>query len=294
MNAGNSTQTSPTNQVNDIARQAGANPITLPSSNISVDKNNANNFQTQVGGDVSPTGVADFQSFPTNWVWQSGEPPSWYTKGADVDELLNEAEALDWLADSGDLSEEYTPPPEEAIHTHHTNVGMEGNECTSSKLSEPSLLSLTAENNSQLKPDNVNVIESNSNNCASHIQQSNPTHPVVNMAPSVPTLENTTSMNKGVPLPDHKGISPTPSALNIPPLPSLFESSNDLNTMKKSSTKPSLTNLSSVSLFTSATEAADAVSSGDLLLDSDTQFDEQAFVTALLDQDSNNNLLSHQ
>jgi len=287
----NSTQTNTSTQVNDIARQAGANPITLPSSSMSMDKNNTNNIPSQVGGDVSPTGVADFHGFPTNWVWQSGEPPSWYTKGADVDELLNEAEALDWLADSGDLTEEYNPPPEEAAH--HGTFAMGGNDSASSKLSEPSLLSLSAETCNHLKPDNINTIkDNNNNNNVCPTQQRTIMHPGAVMAPSVPTLENTVTNNKGGPAPDHnKGISPTPSAPYIPPLPSLFESSNDLNTMKKSSTKPSLTNLSSVSLFTSASEAADGVSTSDLLLD--TQFDEQAFVTALLDQDSNNNLLSH-
>lgn len=98
-------------QVNDVARQAGANPITLPSSNKTT--------QPQVGGEVSPTGVADL----SNWAWNA-EPPAWYAKGADVDELLNEAEALDWLADSGDLNETYNPPPDY------------------SKTSEPSLMSL--------------------------------------------------------------------------------------------------------------------------------------------------------
>ena len=97
--------------VNDVARQAGANPITLPSGNKVT--------QPHYVGEVSPTGVIDF---PSNWAWNS-QQPEWYAKGSDVDELLNEAEALDWLADSGDLNENYIPPD-------HSN------------LSEPSLLSL--------------------------------------------------------------------------------------------------------------------------------------------------------
>ena len=49
-------------------------------------------------------------------VFQS-EIPTWFAKGSDVDELLNEAEALDWLADPGDLVENYIPPPEETETT---------------------------------------------------------------------------------------------------------------------------------------------------------------------------------
>ena len=70
--------------VNDVARQAGANPITLPSEN--------KNPHQPLGGEISPTVVVDF---PSNWAW-TNDAPNWYSKGADVDELLNEAEALDW------------------------------------------------------------------------------------------------------------------------------------------------------------------------------------------------------
>lgn len=231
---------------------------------------------SQIGGDVSPTGIADF---PTSWAWHASEPPVWYNKGADVDELLNEAEALDWLADSGDLTESYTPPPED-INMNNDVLqlvahSITGNEIPTSKLSEPSLLSLTGENSNQ---PNIAVRE-NSNHVTNPVHN----HPTGEMAPSVPNFSGPATQ-------EVKVLSPTPSSLNMPPLPSFFESDDDLTTMKKSNTKPSLNNLSSVSLFSSASEAADAVSSSDLLLE---QFDEQAFVTALLDQDSNNNLLNH-
>lgn len=72
MNIENSAQANTSTQVNDIARQAGANPITVPPSSMAMDKSN-NNIPSQVGGDVSPTGLADFHSFPTSWVWQAGE-----------------------------------------------------------------------------------------------------------------------------------------------------------------------------------------------------------------------------
>lgn len=235
-------------QVNDIARQAGANPITVPSSSFVHEKNNTH-LMSQVGGDVSPTGVADF---PNNWTWSAVEPPIWFTKGADVDELLNDAEALNWLADSGDYDESYTPSPEECENNHDLFQGpLSHYEANTSTTSEPSLMSLSADvkDTQMIQPTPVELLGSHK-------------------APSVPTLEN------------HVNIGPSSSALNILPLPSFFESSNDIPSIRKSSTKPSLMNL-----FSSATEAADA-QSNDLLLFGDhliEQGDEQAFVTALLD-----------
>jgi len=55
-------------------------------------------------------GIHDPLSFPT-WIWADFkiEPSSWYERAGDVDELLNDADALDWLADTGDLNETYEP-----------------------------------------------------------------------------------------------------------------------------------------------------------------------------------------
>mmetsp|Transcript_2762 Transcript_2762/g.3108 ORF Transcript_2762/g.3108 Transcript_2762/m.3108 type:complete len:755 (-) Transcript_2762:128-2392(-) len=265
------TNTPPT-QVNDIARQVGANPITLPSSYM--DKNKMNNF-SQAGGDVSPTGVENFLSFPTNWAWQS-EAPAWYTKGADVDELLSEAEALDWLADSGDLTEDYQPPVEETIPKQHNN---------GSQMSEPSLLSLAAGDNVNPLMDNFSMEKHNNINYE-HLHHGN-SHEMMSSHASAPTATNLESnvISSGS---SHliNGISPTPSAMNIPPLPSslpsFFESTSELSAMKKTSKLDSMNNLSSASLFASASEAADAVASNEQFL-LDAPFDDQAFVTALLD-----------
>ena len=89
--------------VNEIARQAGANPISVPTDNPSAAPTN---------GEVSPTGVADISIYPS-WT-DSKDPPDWYAKGADVDALLDVAGSLDWLADTGDLHENFTPPPIES------------------------------------------------------------------------------------------------------------------------------------------------------------------------------------
>lgn len=85
--------------LSDVARQAGANPITLPTHQPS--------SAPTVGGEISPTGVADTNLYPS---WTDGkDPPSWYAKGADVEALLDVADTLDWLADSGDPQESYKP-----------------------------------------------------------------------------------------------------------------------------------------------------------------------------------------
>lgn len=85
-------------RVNEVARQAGANPIILPSDNPS-------GPPAVAGGDISPTGVTDVFMYPS-WT-DTKDAPSWYAKGADVDALLDTADSLDWLTDTGDLSEVY-------------------------------------------------------------------------------------------------------------------------------------------------------------------------------------------
>jgi len=87
----------PETQVNPVALQAGANPITLPTSKTA---------NTLAGGEISPTGVSDFELYPS-WTDFSKEAPSWYAKGSDVDALLDVADSLDWLTDTGDLTEVY-------------------------------------------------------------------------------------------------------------------------------------------------------------------------------------------
>jgi hypothetical protein len=85
-------------QVNEVARQAGANPITVPSDQLGY-------APAGTGGDVSPTGVSEFALYPS-WT-DAKDTPSWYAKGSDVDALLDVADTLDWLTDTGDLNETY-------------------------------------------------------------------------------------------------------------------------------------------------------------------------------------------
>ena len=87
-------------QVNEVARQAGANPITLPSDQPS-------SVPSTLGGEISPTGVAEMAMYPS-WT-DAKDTPSWYAKGSDVDALLDVADTLDWLSDTGDLHETYQP-----------------------------------------------------------------------------------------------------------------------------------------------------------------------------------------
>lgn len=226
--SGNQTSKSvqaPASHVNEVARLAGAPPIVVPSDN--------NKLNNGYGGEGSPTGVSDINNFPT---WIDCEPPAWYTKGSDVDELLNEADALDWLADSGDLDENYKPPPStQAVLTQSM---------------EPSLISLCDTPNSPTSSGVASTIGELSSN----------------------------------PLPPQK----CDSVSNIPPLPSLFGSSGNIVSAPVACEKVTTPNLSSASLFGSASEEANAT---DGLAVFESHFDEQAFVTALLENnDSTNNL----
>jgi hypothetical protein len=89
--------------LSDVARQAGANPISLPTENPSSALNNTS------GGETSPTGVTELALYPS-WV-DAKDMPNWYAKGADVDALLDVGDDLDWLADTGDLNENFQPSP---------------------------------------------------------------------------------------------------------------------------------------------------------------------------------------
>ena len=56
---------------------------------------------------TSPTGVTDMQLLPS-WV-DATNPPQWYNDGSDIDTLLEDADCLNWLSDTGDLDETYPP-----------------------------------------------------------------------------------------------------------------------------------------------------------------------------------------
>jgi SHAQKYF class myb-like DNA-binding protein len=234
----------PNDYVNDVARQAGANSITLPSGNPN---------KTALDGEVSPSGVVDF---PSDWAW-STEPPSWYAKGADVDELLNEADALDWLADTGDLQEAYTPPD------------------STKMTSEPSLMSLVE------NPSTASVVATSTNEANNEpMLKEHVAIKTEEVAAPIPVLETSNNM------------ASIASNGNMPLLPSMFDSDNHLAGLKKeSSVNERLA--SSASLFAAASEGADAVVDADNFKLLDDHFeDEQAFVTALLDHpnDSSANL----
>jgi len=93
-------------QVNEVARAAGANPIALPTDSPTAP---GSGNPPDIG---SPTGVTELSVYPS-WT-DAKDTPSWYSKGADVDALLEVGDALDWLADSGDLHESYQPPAVES------------------------------------------------------------------------------------------------------------------------------------------------------------------------------------
>jgi len=173
-------------------------------------------------GETSPTGVVDF-TFPI--FGDAKDAPHWYSKGADVEELLDEADALDWLADSGDLDETYSHilskiTTSEVGSGIVTDAGAEGAEIVAISM-----------------------------------------HPALSAANSASLPEEKSLMN----------------------LPSLFDQAQ-----QPLSKRPKLSSM----VFSSATEAMEATlpiaaSSGNIGEDHfavfDSAFDEQAFVSALLD-----------
>merc|ERR1712161_55824 len=93
------------------------------------------------GGEVSPTGVIDLEFYP-----------SWYAKGSDVDALLDVADTLDWLADTGDLTETY----EEAERLNAANTDIDPTQVPSNQINE-----------GQLPKGGENVLYASSNNTTS-------------------------------------------------------------------------------------------------------------------------------
>lgn len=224
----------------DVARKAGANPITVPGSDSAA--------VPILGGDISPTGVTD--------VWtESRDVPSWYASGQDVDELLHEADALDWLSDTGDLHETYIPPPPFAgvINSAHTR------KAGTVPRAEPSSEDITKE--------------------------------VMPPMPSESQMFNTAATEESS-TKSKSGADPS----KAPATAAIEGAGSDLSDPVESplKTAPAIEPASSTaSLFASATEAADAThgAQADPHLDVDVfdaHLDEQAFVSALLENDHRN------
>lgn len=237
-------------QVNDVARQAGANPIVLPGENISA--------PNTAPDTLSPTGVGDIGVFPS-WA-DPKEPPAWYAKGADVDELLNEADALDWLADSGDLNETYSPPPPSTVATSIDDT----------------------------KPD---IIPSSSPTLTVASNEIEPTLETESDTKTGVTYSINTASDALPPVTSSATLKSVDSSSNVmPPLPSLFGSDSDMQEdMKKEKA-------SSNNLFSTTVEASNnnkrsgsAVSMDDNFSMFDNHFDEQAFVTSLLENNGESN-----
>ncbi len=73
---------------------------------------------------MSPTGVADVSLLP-GWV-DAKNPPQWYNDGGDIDTLLEDAECLNWLSDTGDLEETFSPAGEPAAVVSSNSSGAGG------------------------------------------------------------------------------------------------------------------------------------------------------------------------
>lgn len=82
-------------------------PAGIPSSSSTTTTTKPSPRCAKPGPDPSPTGVADYMILPS-WV-DAKNPPSWYSDGADLDTLLDDADGLNWLNDTGDMNETYPP-----------------------------------------------------------------------------------------------------------------------------------------------------------------------------------------
>lgn len=82
-------------------------PAGIPSPTTSTSFTKPSPRGAKPGPDPSPTGVADYTILPS-WV-DAKNPPTWYNDGADLDALLDDADGLNWLSDTGDINETYPP-----------------------------------------------------------------------------------------------------------------------------------------------------------------------------------------
>lgn len=209
--------------------------ITLPSKAV-------------LSGETSPTGVFDIDRHPE--LFQS-EIPQWFAKGSDVDELLNEAEALDWLADPGDLVDNYIIAPQQQV--------------ASNEAAMMQVVPIAPQ-----APMNVPVAQEEILEVADPVSSANP----VGTEALPPVVSY--------------------SSISMNELPCLFDTTDDQNPNKR--LKLSSNNLFSA-INTTGHEASAAVDTVETTTTEvegfsvfDTSFDEQAFVSALLD--SNDNSLS--
>jgi len=157
-------------QVNDVARSAGANPITLPSDTLSGDP------------EGSPTGVTELSAYPS-WT-DAKDTPSWYSKGADVDALLDVGDNLDWLGDTGDLHESYQPAaveysgPEEADTSVDQNsspkkTGLEGTEPSITDMSVSALPAVDEDNVNSVVPPLPSLFDGSTDDIAESMKRTN-------------------------------------------------------------------------------------------------------------------------
>uniref|UniRef100_A0A7S4I225 Ataxin-2 C-terminal domain-containing protein n=1 Tax=Odontella aurita TaxID=265563 RepID=A0A7S4I225_9STRA len=243
--------------VNHVAAKAGANPITLPSGAMPP--------ALPCEGEVSPTGVADLGVYPS-WAEAAAAnaPPAWYARGADVDELLNEADALDWLADSGDLQETYAPTGQaQRLSEEDTEPNpVVGTVAPASMVKASDVASLCSETTVVAAPANhgnhpVPVSSATPN----PVMAQAPFHAAVHQmhAPVVPPAPSASDLPA---LPSAHNLTPTDQSIakieshsSMPPLPSLF-SGVDMSSVVAAAAASSAHSTSGVSL---APEEAAAV-----------------------------------
>jgi len=252
--------------------------IILPDNNNNKNTNNKNHTENNLFEGTSPTCVTDLNNYPfntNNKLFASvPEPPQWYARGADIDELLHEADALNWLADSGDINE---------VYPRTANVGGSGLQQTSNNGSDNKNISIKS---SSLGLNNIEVVslsgsEGNSTGTAAITNNTN----AGDKGRMISSSSNTEAMRNLA----TDALPPVVSNANSGEvffLPNLFDSSNNVvgSFIRNKISTPNL--------FLGGSECnLNQMSNGNLADESfsvfDSAFDEQAFVSALLECNEN-------
>ncbi len=231
----------------------------------------------------SPTCVADISTYPS-WV-DINNPPQWYNDGSDIDKLLEDADCLNWLDDTGDFEENYMSP------TSDMDLNIDPTSVTSDVDRTQHNEAVSAPEDDQIKP------------MSSYVE----TPSLLSTDGTATDMERTAIKMEDVsvePAMIHAGgvVHPSGESLSF-----LVDENDEVNTQGfVQNTEESLHNNTSANMavpYSSATEAVDAHDHDSSLYRDESHAglmgfpdlgmgDDQAFVSALLDDNGQNSIIS--
>jgi hypothetical protein len=206
-----------------------------------------------------------------SWV-DAKNPPSWYNDGADLDTLLDDADGLNWLSDTGDMNETYPPA-----------------------VSEPAAFSVLS--NTTATTTTTTAVKDNDNNMIStnnhHILQNHTTGATGQDPTGGVFHPSTDSLSFLVDPPDHT-VDVSSSSLPLKTVQSSISLSYEAFAATKAvydattPTSSTAINAATASHYGKLAGNSSHESDANLLLfpDLEEMGDEQAFVSALLDEPS--------